>query len=135
MLELSIPPAAGPTEISKIVFDDQGRMFLAERPEPSGSFDFQALVLEGISRVLRYAIIDLEPGASRIWQSVPDEYPIGFPLEFRNGNGGIAIGYNYDTIGHLDRGSCGGFLWSSGKRLRTATDMPLAVRLAQSGPP
>lgn len=41
-LELSVPPAAGPSEISRITFDDQGRMFLAERPDPAGAFDFRA---------------------------------------------------------------------------------------------
>jgi hypothetical protein len=29
--EIDVPPAAGPTEISKITFDDKGRMLLAER--------------------------------------------------------------------------------------------------------
>lgn len=135
ILELSVPPAAGPTEISKILFDERGRMFLAERPDPIGAFDFQGLTPEGIGRVLRYAIVDSQPGAQRIWQSEPDEYAIGFPLELRNGNGGIAIGYNYDAVGHLDRGSCGGFLWSSGEQLRKAADPALATRLEQSGPP
>ena len=134
ILELSVPPAAGPTEISKILFDERGRMFLAERPDPTGAFDFQTLTPEGIGRVLRYAIIDSQPGAQRIWQSEPDEYAIGFPLELRNGNGGIAIGYNYDAVGRLDRGSCGGFLWSSGEQLRKAADPALATRLVQSGP-
>src|SRR5271154_4730543 len=32
VIELAAPPSTGPTEISKIAFDDQGRMFLAERP-------------------------------------------------------------------------------------------------------
>ena len=41
--EIVVPPAAGPTEISKIAFDEQGRMFLAERPEPTGAFDFAQL--------------------------------------------------------------------------------------------
>jgi hypothetical protein len=134
-LELSVPPAAGPTEISKILFDDQGRMFLAERPDPTGAFDFQALTPEGIGRVLRYAIVDSQPGAPRIWQPVPDEYAMGFPLVLRNGNGGVAIGYNYDAVGRLDRGSCGGFLWSTGEQLRKATDPALAARLGRSGPP
>ena len=39
VIELAVPPAAGPTEISKIIFDEQGRMVLAERPDPTGAFD------------------------------------------------------------------------------------------------
>ncbi len=132
--EINVPPAAGPTEISKITFDDQGRMFLAERPAPTGAYDFEALTPEGIGRTLRYAIVDSYPGAPRIWQQVPDEYAIGFPLQYRNGNGGVAIGYDYDAVGALDRGSCGGFLWSTGERLRKSADPALAARLRQAGP-
>ena len=29
--------------------------------------------------------------------------PIGFPPDFRNGNGGVAIGYNYDRAGEIYR--------------------------------
>jgi hypothetical protein len=134
-LELGVPPAAGATEISKILFDDQGRMFLAERPDPAGAFDFIALTQEGIGRVLRYVLVDSQPGAARIWQAPPDEYAIGFPLEFRNDNGGVAIGYGYDAAGALDRGTCGGFLWSTGERLRETTDGDLAAHLSESGPP
>ena len=76
--EINVPPAAGPTEISKITFDDRGRMLLAERPAPTGAYDFEALTPDGIGRVLRYAIVNSYPGAPRIWQQVPDEYAIGF---------------------------------------------------------
>lgn len=134
MREISIPPAAGPTEISKITFDDRGRMFLAERPAPTGAFDFEALTPEAIGRVLRYAIVDSYPGAPRIWQQSPDEYAIGFPTQYRNGNGGVAIGHNYDAAGMLDRTACGGFLWSTGERLRKSADPALVARLRQSGP-
>ena len=66
---------------------------------------------------------------------MPDEYAIGFPLEFRNGNGGVAIGYGYDAAGAIDRGICGGFLWSTGEQLRKASDAELAARLSAWGPP
>ena len=133
-VEITLPPAAGPAEISKIAFDDRGRMLLAERPVPRGAFDFEALTPEGIGRVLRYALVESYPGAPRVWQQIPDEYAIGFPLQERNGNGGIAIGYSYDPAGVIDRGSCGGFLWSTGERLRKSADPALAARLMQSGP-
>jgi hypothetical protein len=111
-IEITIPPGAANTEISKITFDDQGRMLLAERPAPTGDFSFTALAQEGVGRVLRYARV--QPGDT--WQPVPDEYAIGFPLQNRNGNGGVAIGYDYDPTGRFGR-SCGGFLWSTGEQL------------------
>ena len=70
MIELAAPPsAAGPTEISKITFDDQGRMFLAERPAATGAFDLEALAVPAIGRVLRYAIVGAAPGGRRVWQA------------------------------------------------------------------
>lgn len=53
IIELTVPPAAGPTEIARIAFDDQGRMLLAERPAPTGAFDLEVLSTPAIGRVLR----------------------------------------------------------------------------------
>ena len=133
VIELAAPPAAGPTEIAKITFDDQGRMLLAERPAPTGAFDFEALSEPAIGRVLRYAIVGTA-GGRRVWQEKPDEYALGFPHDYRNGNGGVEVGYNYDRSGDVIAGSCGGFVWMSGEDLRETTDATLAARLSQSGP-
>ena len=133
-IEVEVPPGAAPSEISKITFDERGRMFLAERPEPTGAYDFEALTQEGVGRVLRYEIVDNYPGAPRIWQPAPAEYAIGFPLDLRNDNGGVAIGYDYNQVGQIDRGSCGGFLWSTGEQLRKDADPQRAALLRESGP-
>jgi hypothetical protein len=133
VIELAVPPAAGPTEISKIAFDDQGRMLLAERPAPTGAFDFEGLSRPAIGRVLRYAIVGKAAGR-RVWQDEPDEYALGFPHDYRNGNGGVEVGYNYDRKGDIIAGSCGGFVWMSGEDLRDTADATLAARLSQSGP-
>jgi hypothetical protein len=133
VIELMVPPAAGPTEISKITFDEQGRMFLADRPAPTGAYDFEALAVPGIGRVLRYAAIETAPNGRRIWQPQPDQYAIGFPHDFRNGNGGVAIGYNYDRLGNILFRSCGGFMWTTGEDLRHSDDAAAAARLSQSG--
>ena len=132
-IELEVPPAAGSTEISKITFDAQGRMLLAERPAPTGAFDLEALSRPAIGRVLRYAIVGKAAGR-RVWQEQPDEYALGFPHDYRNGNGGVEVGYNYDRNGDIIAGSCGGFVWMSGEDLRDAADASLADRLAKSGP-
>ncbi len=133
VIELAAPPSTGPTEISKITFDEQGRMFLADRPAPSGAFDFEALAVPAMGRVLRYQGIGTTPEGRRIWQQQPDEYAIGFPPNFRNGNGGVAIGYRYDRNGEIVPGSCGGFLWTTGEDLRHAADAALAARLSRLG--
>ena len=133
VIELMAPPAAGPTEISKIAFDEQGRMLLAERPAPRGAFDFEALAEPAIGRVLRYAIVGTAAGR-RVWQDEPDEYALGFPGGYRNGNGGVDVGDNYDRNGEAIPGSCGGFVWMSGEDLRQSPDAALAARLSHSGP-
>ena len=43
--------------------------------------------------MLRYANVGADPNAELNWQPEPDEYAIGFPLELRNGNGGVELGY------------------------------------------
>ncbi len=134
VIELAVPPAAGPTEISKIAFDEQGRMFLAERPAPTGAFDFEALAVPATGRVLRYAIAGTMADGRRIWQPTPDEYAIGFPRDLRNSNGGIAIGYRYDAKGDLVPALCDGFMWSTGEDLRDAADRALVARLTKTGP-
>lgn len=133
-LELAVPMAEMPGEISKITFDDGGRMLLAERPAPTGALDFTAVSPEASGRVLRYGIVASEPGKPRVWQPAPDEYAIGFPLGYRSGNGGVAVGYDYDAEGNFDRGTCGGFVWSTGEQLRRSADKEIAERLAAMGP-
>ncbi|MEX2127807.1 MAG: hypothetical protein WD871_06135 [Xanthobacteraceae bacterium] len=133
-IEVNVPPALAPTEIAKIIFDDQGRMILGERGVPVGLYDFSVLAQESVSRVLRYARIVPGPGLPPVWQPVPDEYAIGFPVQYRNANGGVAIGYRYDVAGRIDRYSCGGFLWSTGEQLRKSSDPAIAARLAGGGP-
>lgn len=129
-LEITVPPGTTPTEISKITFDDDGRMLLAERPAPTGDFGFTALSDQGVGRVLRYARVQPDDK----WQPAPDEYAIGFPLQMRNGNGGVAVGHAYNPDGTLDLAHCGGFLWSTGEQLRVTSDPTLAAQLAQGGP-
>jgi hypothetical protein len=131
-IEVAVPPAAGATEISGITFDDGGRMYLAERPAPTGAQDFEALAVPSIGRVLRYTVIGVTAAHQPIWQAAPDEYAVGFPENFRNDNGGVAIGYSYDEKGNINPRSCGGFVWMTGEQLRRATDAKLAVQLGQT---
>jgi hypothetical protein len=134
-VELQVPPGDAPSEISKIIFDDRGRMILAERGAPTGAFDFLALAQPAASRVLRYRLLQPDASAPPVWQAEPDEYAIGFAAALRNANGGVAIGFGYRPDGTLDTGACGGFLWTTGEQLR-AVDTPaiMAAQLAANGP-
>jgi hypothetical protein len=151
-IELQVQPWDGQSEISKIAFDDQGGMLLAERPGSTGAYDFNALAKEGVGRVLHYQQVPAAqaapaapsdqpepanaaaPAPGLSWQPVPDEYAVGFPADMRNDNGGVAIGYGYTARGNIDRAACGAFVWATGERLRVTDDQSLAARLANGGP-
>jgi hypothetical protein len=133
-IEIQVTPWDGGNEISKITFDNPGRMYLAERPAPIGAYDFAALAKEGVGRVLRYRSAAPPRGGPATWLPDPDQYAIGFADEMRNANGGAAIGYGYTADGRIDRGACGSFLWSTGEQLRRAMDPTLMTRLAATGP-
>src|SRR5580700_7144081 len=132
--EVQVSPWDGGSEISKITFDNPGRMLLAERPAPTGAYDFGALAKPGVGRVLRYRNVTPPAGGQTAWAPDPDEYAIGFPADMRNGNGGVAVGYGYTPNGQIDRAACSAFLWSTGEQLRNTMDPALITRLAASGP-
>jgi hypothetical protein len=131
-IETTVPPGASASEISKIAFDDQGRMLLAERIAPSGAFDFGTLTEQRAGRVLRYT--QAPSAAGPAWQPLADQYATGFSAQASGGNGGVAVGYGYDANGRLDRNSCSGFVWTTGEQLRVSADAALAGQLAPGGP-
>jgi hypothetical protein len=131
-IEVTVPSGASASEISKIAFDDQGRMLLAERVAPTGAFDFGALTAAGGGRVLRYTQATSAQGPS--WQLPADEYATGFSSQGNGGDGGVAVGYGYDASGALDHSACGGFIWTTGEQLRVSADAALAGVLARGGP-
>jgi hypothetical protein len=125
-VEISALPGNASNEVSKITFDDQGRMLLAERAGPTGADDFVVLAPQSAGLLLRYRFPPPNPGL--------DEYAIGFFDVLRNSTGGTAVGYGYDAAGRLDPSSCGGFLWTTGHQLRSAADPTLAAQLSATGP-
>ena len=134
--EVAVPPGASPgAEISEILFDDNGDMLVAERDEPTGAYDYKALAASGENRVLRFRPKRPDDPPSRdLWFPVPKEYAIGFPSDYHNDNGGIAIGYGYDAAGNINRAVCGGTLWSTGEQLRNAQEPAIIRRLQPGGP-
>ena len=134
--EVTVPRSASQSaEISKILFDDNGDMLVAERGAPTGAYDYRALAESSENRVLRFQPKSPDDPPSRdLWFLAPKEYAIGFPPTYRNGNGGIAIGYGYDVAGNINRAVCGGTLWSTGEQLRNARDRAIIQRLEAGGP-
>jgi hypothetical protein len=108
-------------------------MILAQRAPITGSYDYRALTRPGEPRVLRYRLKGAdEPNTPSRWVAVPQEYAIGFAGNYRNGSGGIALGYGYGQDGTLDVAACESSLWSTGQNLRNNPAM--RARLEPGGP-
>jgi hypothetical protein len=119
--------------VSDIAFDSEGRMYLAQRGEIRGSYDYSTFAEPEQSVVRRYKREPAQdPAAPAVWLAAPEEYAIGFPAGHRNTAGGIALGYAYDETGSIRRGTCGGTLWSTGDNLRN--DEKHAAKLGDEGP-
>ncbi len=119
-LEAESAEAEGP--ITDILFDNDGRLYLARRGEQRGSYDFSVYAEPEKSDVVRYSLEDPDdPETKSRWVEDPEEYAIGMPEDHRQAEGGIALGYPYDESGFLRVGACGEMLWSTGHRLLPAT--------------
>ena len=119
-LDAKALPGDGP--ITDMLFDGQGRMLLAQRGAPRGSYDFSVYAEPGKSSVVRYhRETPDDPSTPSVWAPDADEYAIGMRPEFRFADGGIALGYAHDReTGALVPGTCNATLWSTGSRLRSS---------------
>ncbi len=117
--ELDVATTAADTQLSDMLFDGEGRMFVAERAGQRGSYDFSLYAEAEKAEVKRYSLeTPDDPATPSRWVEVAETYAIGLPPEHRHSNGGIALGFPYDETGTMKIGSCGQFLWTTGERLR-----------------
>ena len=131
--ELDVP-APGPYEVSDILFSQQGAMILAQRAQIKTSYDYSAFTQPGQQpRVLRFWLKGPnDPPSPGSWKPVPEEYAVGFAGDYRNTNGGVALGYDYGPDGALNTASCEATLWTTGQDLRD--DPALQTQLLPGGP-
>lgn len=123
-LELKNTPAG--TNITDIMFDGSGVMYLSERGTPAGSYDYTTFATPQQAVVVRYT---WDEKAGR-WSEKPQEYAVGLPAEYRGTQGGVALNYGYDKFGIIDYGKCRQTLWSTGEHLREGED---TVRVSTGG--
>src|ERR1700692_129800 len=118
-LELDVPALAGPLPVSDIAFSHQGAMILAQRAVIAGAYDYSAFTQPGDPQVLRFwPKAANDPPSPGRWKPAPDEYAVGLAGDYRNTNGGVALGYGYGQDGMLDTSSCEAALWTTGQNLR-----------------
>ena len=134
--ELDVPAKPGPYAVSDIAFSQSGAMILAQRAAVAGAYDYVAFTQGGEPRVLRYWLeTPDDPKTPSRWIAAPEEYAVGFAGDYRNTNGGVALGYGYDKDGALQSGSCEAALWTTGQNLRNnpALRQPARARRTAGG--
>lgn len=113
----------GEGPVTDMLFDAQGRIYLAQRGKHRGSYDYSVFAEPEKSEVVRYRREEPDnPATESVWLEEPEAYAIGMPPEHRHAEGGIALGYAHDEAGTLRYGACGAMLWSAGHRLRPSED-------------
>jgi hypothetical protein len=117
--ELDVAGLPSTNEVTNIVFDNEGRMILAQRGPQVGSYDYTVFAEPKTSSVVRYTReVPDDPSTPSTWIETPDTYAIGFRPEGANATGGIALGYGLDPGTQTIGGACNNYLWSTGESLR-----------------
>ncbi len=118
-IELEIGKAYPGTNITDIVFDGNGMMYLSQRGVASGSYDYAKFASPQQAYVVRYQWDEKEGR----WAAKPQEYAIGLAKEHNATVGGIALNYGYDKNGNINFGACRQTLWTTGEHLREGEDV------------
>ena len=125
--ELNVEGTEGKGPITDMLFDNKGRLYLAQRGQAKGSYDYSEVIEPGKSTVLRYSKEQPDnPATESAWMSDHESYAIGQLAPHNNATGGITIGFSHDETGNLLFDSADRMLWSTGERLRTSNDDPAA---------
>lgn len=131
--ELDVPKRPSKLPVSDIVFTELGAMILAQRGEITSTYDYAGFAETDEARVYRYWLENPDdPLTPSRWIEEPEEYAIGFGGDNRRTEGGIDIGYGYDSTGLLDLTFCEASLLSTADDLRQ--DQDLADQLLPGGP-
>ena len=117
-LEIDVTGTPNGNVITAIAFDGAGSLYLAQRGEIVGSYDYSVFAKPEASAVLRYVWSETD----QRWSAEPDDYAIGLKPPHRSSEGGIALNYGYDPDGNIDYNQCRATLWTTGEHLREGED-------------
>jgi peptidoglycan hydrolase-like protein with peptidoglycan-binding domain len=129
--ELDLPGDFEPYEVSDIEFTGRGRMVLAQRGQVTGAYDYLTPIKSDGARVLRYRLERPDdPATASRWSSEPEEYAVGQTGDYRNSDGGLALGFGFTRQGTFNYRACQATLWATGDGLRQVTRRTIAPRQA-----
>jgi hypothetical protein len=113
-LEIAVKDTPNGNQITGITFDGAGTLYLAQRGEIAGSYDYGVFAKPEESAVLRYVWDE----TAKRWKEPADEFAIGLKPPHRSTEGGVALNYGYDSDGNIDYNQCRATLWTTGEHLR-----------------
>ena len=117
-LEIDVTGTPNGNMITAIAFDGPEKLYLTQRGETAGAYDYGTFARPQASIVYRYSY----DASAKSWTSSPDEFAIGLEPPHRATNGGIALNYGYDKNGNIDFGACRETLWTTGEHLMNGGD-------------
>ncbi|MEO1158903.1 MAG: hypothetical protein AAFW74_00415, partial [Pseudomonadota bacterium] len=121
-MELVVEDLPGTGPVTDMLFDRSGRLYLAQRGEQRASDEPSSFAEPDTSAIIRYSRSDSAgSGDAPVWTKDADGYAIGTSAGHNQSNGGIALGYQHDQSGDLQRARPDATLWATGDRLRPGT--------------
>ncbi|MEQ1577700.1 MAG: hypothetical protein ABL894_08605, partial [Hyphomicrobium sp.] len=117
-LEIDVTGTPNSNMITAIAFDGPDKLYLTQRGETAGAYDYGTFARPQTSVVYRYTY-DV---SAKAWTGSPEEFAIGLEPPHRATNGGLALNYGYDKNGNIDFGACNETLWTSGEHLLNGGD-------------
>jgi len=127
-LEIDVTGTPNHNMITGLAFDGPQKLYLTQRGETAGSYEYATFARPQKSSVLRYSWSDKD----KAWVEAPEEYAIGEEPVHRATNGGVALGYGYDESGRIDFGKCRETLWTTGEHLVSGSEQPVHGLQGQS---
>jgi hypothetical protein len=112
-LEIDVTGTPDNNPITAIAFDGPGALYLTQRGELAGSYDYSTFARPQTSVVRKY----LWDNTKKEWKDELAEFPVGLEPVHRATNGGLALGYGYDSTGKIDFARCRQTLWTTGENL------------------
>lgn len=123
-LELKVQNLPGEGPITDMLFDREGRLYLAQRGEQRASDDKSELAKSGTSAVVRFRRgAPASEGSGPLWLQDGEDYAVGMMPGHTQANGGIALGYQHDRTGRLQRSAPDAMVWATGDRLRPSAPL------------
>jgi len=104
--------------VTDMMLTDDGEMILAQRPPAQPSYTMQNFTEPEKAQMLRYHLKVPYDGKPNRWYPEPQEYFVGSDIPYRNGMGGVALGYGYDHNGTLVPKRCEKSIWVTGESLK-----------------